>query len=229
MKKSFLLVVISLLTLNNFSQTIELEKKYLDSLINSGRYSPGQLSDMGSRYANLVKNYKYPELPLNQTTGKIDFTDVLTINNLDNKTIYQRCLQWLALSYGNVIYSDQESGKIIANGTLNLKHNAEYGASFGSQAAGIVPISANYTLILTRNKNKIKYQIINIEFMFVDNLETMNQVTLPINSLFPMLAQDQRRWKLFLTVVSKSYISLYIYLKKSLSDYLTSFEEDYNF
>ena len=229
MKKSILLILISLLTINLFSQTMEKEKAYLDSLIHTGKYTPEQLTDIGSRWSNFVKNYKYPELPLNQTTGEIDFTDVLAFNNLDNKTIYQRCMQWLAISYGNVIYADQESGKIIANGTLNLKHNAEYRASFGSKGTRTVQTSTSYTMILTQNKNKIKYQIINIEYTFSNYSETVDQVTLPIHSLFPILSFDQMHWKLFMTALSESYNSFYINLKKSLSDYVNSFEADYNF
>lgn len=229
MKKSCILFMLSLLTINLFSQTIDKEKAYLDSLIHTGRCSPEQLSEIGSRWANFVKNYKYPELPVNQTTGDIDFTDVLAFNNLDNKTIYQRCMQWLAISYGNVIYSDQESGKIIANGTINLKHNAEYRTSFGSKGTRTVQTSTSYTLILTLNKNKIKYQIINIEYTFNNLSETVNQVTLPIHSLFPILAHDQMHWKLFLTVLTESYNSFFINLKKSLSDYVNAFEVDYNF
>lgn len=229
MKKSFLLVIISLLTLNIFCQTIDLEKKYIDSLISKGRFTPEQLSDIGSRWSNFIKNYKYPDLPVNQTTGEIDLTDVLTFNNLDNKTIYQRCLQWVAISFGNVIYSDQESGKIIANGTLNLKHNAEYRASFGSKGTRTVQTSTSYTMVLTLNKNKIKYQIINIEYTFSNYSESLDQVTMPIHSLFPILSHDQMHWKLFMTALSESYTTFYINLKKSLSDYVNAFEADYNF
>jgi hypothetical protein len=229
MKKSILLVIISLLTYNIFSQTLDLEKQYLDSLIHKGKLSQEQLADLGNKWANFVKNYKYPELPLNQATGEIDFTDVLTFTNLDNKTIFQRCLQWIAISYGNVTYSNQESGKIIANGTLNLKHDAEYRASFGSKGTRTVQTSTSYTMILTLNKNKIKYQIINIEYTFGNYSETVDQVTLPIHSLFPIVAHDQMHWKLFMTALTESYNSFYIKLKKSLSDYVNAFEADNNF
>ena len=127
-KKIILVIILIIQTFYINAQLSDSEKQSLDSLLKSGKLNSNQVNQLQNKWFY----FRSPIFKVNNSTGEIYISDILTFANLDKKIIFQRCLEWIALNYGNLIYNDLESGKIIANGLMDLTHYAEYPAGFGS-------------------------------------------------------------------------------------------------
>jgi hypothetical protein len=230
MNKLLLFSVLAILTISAYAQSLEAEKQYMNMRISSGELNNQQIAELGVKWNTFIADYKYPELPIYKVTGEVDFTDVLAFEGLDKKTIYQRCLQWMALNYQELAYHDAEAGKIIANGSVNLNHQAETKIGFGKKAIVPAQTSTNYTLVLTFKDNKMKYNIVNIQYNFTNySLTVVNEVLMPFSALFPIVAQDQLHWEQFITVLNETNKSLGVGLKKTIADYVKGADADYKF
>lgn len=229
MKKIILLIILIIPTFYIYSQSLDAEKQSIDSLLKSGMLNENQAVQLRKKWNAFIANYKYPELKVNNSNGEIDISDILTFKNLDKKIIFQRCLQWIAINYGDLIHNDLESGKIIANGLIDLTHFAEYPFGYGSKDVRQIQTSTNYTLILTLKDNKIKYNITNITYTFTNFSETIYEIFSPISSLFPIVANDQMQWIRFITVLNATTDKFYFRLKNSLVDYVNDVENDNKF
>jgi hypothetical protein len=168
------------------------------------------------------------EFKVNKSTGEIEISDILPFPNLDKKIIYQRCLEWIAINYGSIIYNDLESGKIIATGLIDIEHYAGYQSGFGAARINPVQTASNYTMILTIKDNKIKYIITNITYNFKNFSETIDEISYPIAALYQIKSFDQN-WIRFFTVLNYSSDMFYSGLKNSLTRYVKEAENDYNF
>jgi len=222
-----LIIVLVCFGINIFSQSLDIEQKYINSEIQSGKLNPDQVKTLGVKWNLFNKRFRYPELPLNKVTDEVDFSDTLAFDDKKRNIIFERSLEWIAINYGSILHKDPDSGKIIANGNMNITHTADYKGSFGSLVDYQTVTSANYTMVLTIKDNKMKYNIINIEYTFTDNYGS--SYTLPITSLFPVFSNDESQWKRFLTVLYESKQIFYISLKNSLTEYINKTNEDYNF
>jgi hypothetical protein len=227
MKKILLFIVLIFIVTRLFSQSLDKEQEYINSEIQSGRLNTDQVKTLGVKWNLFNKRFRYPELPLNKITGEVDFSDTLTFEDKKRNVIFERSLEWIAINYGTILHKDPDSGKIIANGNINIAHTADYRGSFSSLVEYKTNTNANYTMVLTIKDNKVKYNIINIEYTFTDNYGS--SFTLPINLLFPVFSNDEDQWKKFLTVLNESKKIFYIALKNSLTDYINNAIEDYNF
>jgi Domain of unknown function (DUF4468) with TBP-like fold len=228
MKKIILLIISIIPTFCINAQSLDAEKQYLESSDKSGKVFTNQV-ELNRKWNAFIAKYTYPELPVNNITGEIEISDILTFTSLDKKTIFQRCMQWIAIKNGFLIHNDFESGKIIANGLIDLTHYAAYPASFGIKEVKQIQTSTNYSIILTLKDNKIKYTITNISYNFTDFSETVSETSMPISSLFPIVAHDQMQWIRFITVLNASNDYFYTRLKKALVDYVADVENDYKF
>jgi hypothetical protein len=232
MKKIILLIVLTIPSLFINSQSLYIENQYPDSMVKSGKLTSAQADQLRKKWNAFIAGYTYPELAVNRSTGEIDITDILTFPNLDKLTLYQRCLQWIAINYGDLIHNDLQSGKIIANGFLNLSHYSDVRVGFGSRETQQTQTPTSYSMILTFKDGKIKYTITNITFTFsrVDAAtESVIESSVPIASLYPIIAQDQTQWKTYVTLLNEAKSRFYIKLKSALTDYVKDVENDYNF
>lgn len=229
MKKIILLIILIIPTFCIYAQSLDAEKQSLDSLLKSGELNTAQVVQLRKKWNAFITNYKYPELTVNNRTGEIGISDILTFTNLDKQIIFQRCLQWIAINYGDLIHNDLESGKIIANGLIDLTHFAEYPSGFVNKEVRQIQTSTYYTLILTIKDNKIKYNITNITYTFTNFSLNISEISFPILSLFPIVAHDQMHWIRFITVLNASTDKFNFILKNSLVDYVTDVENDYKF
>lgn len=227
MKKILLFIVFFWITSSLFSQSLDAEQKYINSEIQSGKLNTDQVKSLGVKWNLFNKRFRYPELPLNKITGEVDFSDTITFEDKKRNVIFERSLEWIAINYGSILHKDPDSWKIIANGNIYVSHTADYQGSFNSLVEYKTVTSANYAMVLTIKDNKLKYNIINIEYTFTDY--NGSSFTIPINSLFPVFSNDEYQWKKYLTVLNESKKILYISLKTSLTDYINNAEQDYNF
>ena len=120
-------------------------------------------------------------------------------------------------------------GKIIANGLIDLTHYAEYPAGFVNRAIRQIKTPTNYSLILTLKDNKIKYNITNINFNFTNFSKTIDEISYPISSLFPIVSQNPIQWVRFISVLNAGTDKFCYRLKNSLVDYINDVENDYKF
>ena len=126
MKKIILLIILTFQTFCIHAQLPDSEKQSIDSLLKSGRLNSDQVIQLQKRMNSL----NYSEFKVNKNTGEIEISDILTFTNPDKKIIFQRCLEWIAINYGDLVHNDLESGKIIANGLIDLTHYSGYQAGF---------------------------------------------------------------------------------------------------
>jgi hypothetical protein len=224
MKKVIFGIILTFQTFCIYSQLPDSEKQSIDSLLKTGRLSSDQAVQL-QRKLNVRDNYAFK---VNKSTGEIEISEILSFINLEKKTIYQRCLEWIALNYGNLVYSDLESGKIIANGLIDINHYAGYQTGFGVTKTVPVQTPVNYTMILTVKDNKIKYIITNITYNFKNFSETVDEISYPISELYQNKSMDQN-WIRFFSVLNSSSDMFYTSLKTSLSNYVKEVEDDNKF
>jgi hypothetical protein len=224
MKKILLIIILMIPAYFIYAQMTERERQSIDSLLKTGKLSQGQIILLQRKW----NAENYPELKINSRTGEVEISDILAFPGLEKKTIYQRCLEWIAISYGDLIYNDLESGKIIANGLIDLTSFIEYGTGFDGKKVRQVKTPVNYTLILTIKENRIRYLITNITYTFMDLPETATEVSFPISSIFPAKVNGPQ-WIRYFTILDASTDKFYFSLKSSLSDYVKDIKNDYNF
>lgn len=229
MKNSFFFLFLFIAAIQMQAQTLEAEKQYMNMLINNEQNNPEKAAELGGKWKTFISDYKYPELPVNSYTGEVDFTDVILFENMDKQIIYQRCLQWIALNFQELAYHDLDAGKIIANGSVTLKHKAETRVSFTKKVSNLTETTANYTLVLTLKGNKLKYNITNVEYTFSNFSESIDEISMPMYSLFPVIAKDPLQWERYTTVLTETKAALAEGLKNAIAGYVKSVESDYKF
>lgn len=228
-KLILLFVIFIVPAIQIYSQSREAEIQSIDSLFKEGKLRTDQVVQLRSKCFNLLKSDPFPELKVNNKTGEIEISDTLIFTNTEKKVIFQRCMQWIAINYGYLVYSDLESGKIIATGLLDLPHFTEYRDGFTSPVITKVLASTSYTMILTLKDNKIKYTITNINYTFTNYSETIDQISFPIASIYPVPSKDQTLWIRYISVLNASTDKFYFKLKNYLADYVSDAENDYKF
>jgi hypothetical protein len=224
MKRIILVIILLIPAFCIFAQLPDAEKHSLDSLLKTGKLNANQVIQLQRKWVSL----KSPLFKVNNSTGEIYISDILTFTNLDKKKVFQRCLEWIAINYGNLVHNDLESGKIIANGLIDLTHYAETPVGFGSIRISQVQTPTNYTLVLTFKDNKIKYNITNITYNFRNFSETIDEISYPITSIYPAKELNQY-WLRFFTIVNASSEMFNVSLKNSLIAYVNDIDNDYSF
>jgi hypothetical protein len=228
MKRILLLIGLILPVLAVNAQSIDAEKQFVNTQISSGKLPPGLVSELGKKWNTFIAEYTYPVLPLNSVTGEVDFTDILTIDNMAKKTIFQRCLQWVALNYHELVYQDFESGKIIANGALNLNHTCETRVAY-KNTISTTQTWTNYTLVLTVKDNKIKYNVVNIDYKFSNYSEIIDEISMPMLSLFPIVNNDPLQWERYTSVLKATNDVFGAEQKKAILEYVKNAGDDDKF
>jgi len=229
MKKIILLIILIIPSYYIYSQEIKPGVPPNDSLFKPGRLKADQVVLLRSKCYSIIKNYKFQKLTPNTKNGEIEILDTLTFANPDKKVIFQRCLQWIAINFGSLVYSDLESGKIIANGLTDLPHFAEFRDGISGTVIASTNTSTSYTMILTLKDNKIKYTITNIFYTFKNYSETTDEISFPISSIYPLTDKNPEQWVRYISALNASVDKFYFQLKKSLVGYVADTENDYKF
>ena len=228
MKRILILIVLILPAISIYAQSVEAEKQFVNIQISSGKLSPHLVTELGKKWNAFITEYNYPVLPVNTLTGEVDFTDILLVDGLDKKTIFQRCLQWGVLNFHEIVYQDFESGKIIANGALNLNHTYETRVAY-KKTENLAQTWTNYTLVLTVKDNKVKYNVVNIVYRFNNYSETVDEISMPMVSLFPIVNNDPIHWERYTTVLKATNDVFGAEQKKAIGEYVKNAENDYKF
>ncbi len=223
MNKILLLIIFAIHAFSINAQLAKNEKRTFDSLLQTGRLTSKQVIEL-QKWSGNEANYAFS---VNKGNGEIEVTDIIPFTN-DKRVLFQRCLQWIAINYGNLVYNDLESGKIVANGTLDL--TTYDGSQTGLRATKVsqIPTPVSYTMILTVKDNKLKYTITNISYTFTNLLYPESDVTYPISAIYPLKNANLNLIRYY-TSLDASSDMFYSKLKNSLADYLKEAENDYDF
>jgi len=106
--------------------------------------------------SNVLGQKETPKLPIDSSTSKITYSEVVYVDSLTNKQeLFSRAREWFAKAYKsstNVIQmDDKESGKIVGKALMQVYHKA-LGSNYPS---GYI----NYTISIYIKEGRYKYEI----------------------------------------------------------------------
>ena len=206
-------------------QTIQIERNYVNSIVQSPTTNDFDRSDIVKKWSKFSREYVYPVLDIDTTKSELQFSQIIEIDSLSKKIIFQRCEQWFVLSYFQVLYSNFEAGKMIATASANIPHKFETN-SFRNKALKSVTTKTDYVLTLTIKENKIKYEISDMKY-YVQSLES--EYATPVTSLFPIVSKDSSEWLKSLTYFQNLNKVLMVDLQQTLKNYIEEYKQDYLF
>lgn len=207
------------------SQTIELERNYVNSIIQSPNTDDFTKNELIKKWNKFSKEYVYPIIEIDTTKSELQFSDIIEIDSLSKKIIFERCEQWFVLSYFQVFYSNLEAGKMIATASANIPHKSETN-SFGNKSKRSGTTKTDYILTLTIKENKIKYEISDMKY-YIQSLESED--VMPVISLFPIVSKNSTEWLKSLTYFQNLNKVLMVDLQLTLKNYIDEYKQDYQF
>jgi len=234
-----LLFTIEMISISNvIGQTQKLEEANLHEMVTSGKLITTEYSSYGKKWNNLLEEMGgYPELPYNENTNTIEFSQVFEFPGIDKKTIYNRILEWSALTFGSLNavlhYENFETGKIILKGMFEITYRLETKSFWGFEKESISRSECTETYIFTIKDNKLKIEIANLMYEYTVGGMSLAGTYYPesktirsIHSLYPITKDDPVTWKgkLNLLVETSDKInslltSLYLHLENYADDY----------
>ena len=122
-------------------QTIQIERNYVNSIIQSPTTNDFDRSDIVKKWSKFSREYVYPVLDIDTTKSELQFSQIIEVDSLSKKIIFERCEQWFVLSYFQVLYSNFEAGKMIATASANAAERS-MGARIFPAASGFLPIDS---------------------------------------------------------------------------------------
>lgn len=238
MKTLFAILLFSA-TIASQSQTQEIEIENLKNLAQKEEINIDQYKRYAIQWRDLMEEMGgYPNLPFDSNYENIVFHFTDNVNT--PKTItYNRILEWAAINFGSLSsvlhYKDYETGKIILKGFFEVPHKKDYKNFWGTLKETIASTKCFQTYIFTIKEDKIKLQIINMEYEFLIpgfNSNTLyipdRYIITPIYQLYPVTQYKPEYWKQNLDLLQQSNNKI-ILLHADLIDYIGFYEADYSF
>jgi len=236
--KNTLLFIFAIYTQIIFSQTIDIEKANLDKRYQSGGITQLEYQELGKNWREVIKSLGgYPDLPYDTISNEIEFEFIKTFPSLDKKTIYNRIMEYSALSFGSIDavlhYSNLETGKIIIKGWFELIHMADIPNFWGEKKEVIKKEKCYFTYLYTIKDGKLKIQIVNLNYKYTVDGYISSSIYIPtrdeefsIRTLYPITSADPMLWKARLDILKQTNIKI-----KSLTDRLTTYiiNKDYDY
>lgn len=236
MKKQLFLLLL-LCPFFSISQTLDLEKAYMDEQLNAKLKSIADIQEISKNWHEFLRNNKYPELPYNKETGLFEFMSIVPINDISNDVAFNRSLEWIAINFGNIgdvlHYSNPDDGKIIVKGTINLTNKTDIKNFWGKQKETIEITEGYFTLSITIANNKMKFQFFNFSYKrnFFDPLLGIlypSGLILNAEDLFPIISFDNLQWKRNISLIEQTNIQIKLFAL-SIGKYVQDLDEDYSF
>jgi hypothetical protein len=227
-----LLLALLLITVCS-AQSIELEKKLLTERYQKGEFDVYKFQRLGKEWRELILKTGYPELPFTKDSTEIYYGYVTEFDQLDEKIIFSRVEEWLALHYDNlndkVEYKDAAMGKILLNNSIAVTPLVYRPKSNPST----VYYEAVNRFTVAGNKLRIEIFQINIVYYYSGNSNPEYYVdphshSYPIISFFPISKHESEDWLSITSILqwTKSDIEQMV---KSLTDFVADYTNDYNF
>ena len=242
MRNSIIFLVLLLCCLPQLlhSQTFELEKKSLNSLIESGKYSQEELKVIGAAWNNLLEDFGgYPELPYNPVTKNIEYIKVDTFHGIQKKDIYRRVKEWVAINYGSINsvlhYEDYDSGKIIVKGRFSVLVDDRYKNIWGNAKETVISLKCYHTVIFTVKEGRMKTEYRDIEYESESGGYAAGTYYVPVSTikydmtmLYPITAKDKSTWVSRLSTLKQTTSSVEA-SQESIKIYISSVNAEEKF
>jgi hypothetical protein len=241
MKKLIASLLLFLWSLIIFAQSWEAEEKNLSRRIQSGQLTQQETAELIPQWRKFKEDFgTYPELPFNQN-NILEYSFIFE-NNLDKKVLYNRVLEWAAISFGALDavlhYENFESGKIILKGSFKITYVGDFsgGGFWGNKIEERTSSAkAGQTYVITIKDNKLKLQIIDIEieiklggYYTGTYYKPSEDIKVSIDFLYPISNSDKIAWKGNLNRLSDINTKI-INLSNSLNAYISNYSNDYDF
>ncbi|MEI7677291.1 MAG: DUF4468 domain-containing protein [Bacteroidales bacterium] len=238
--KTALLIICSFLTISASSQTYNLETENMTRRYTSGEFSSEDYKMYGKDWAELIKSMNgYPSLPYNEETKEIDFKWIKSFDKLEKKTIYDRIMEWSAVSFGSLSsvlnYSNLENGKILMKGWFEVYYKIDIQTFFSSKKESANSVKCFFTYVFTIKDNKLKVEVIDINYKYYIPYNMIGSTYVPsyeidrsIKSFYPITSSASIEWKGRLDLLYETNNKLNQFIN-NLEKYIKNKSTDYNF
>jgi hypothetical protein len=215
------------------AQSVELEKKLLTERYQKGEFDVYKFQRYGKEWRELILKTGYPELPFTKDSSDIYFGYVTEFDRLDEKIIFSRVEEWLALHYDNlkdrIEYKDVAMGKIMLNNSIAVTPLIYRPKSN--------PSAVYYEAVnrFTVAGNKLRTEIFQIKIIYYYGGNSNPEYyvgpysqSYPMTSFFPISKNESEDWLSIASILqwTKSDIEQMV---KSLTDFVADYSNDYNF
>lgn len=216
------------------SQTLELEKKHINSLIAK---DPESAKSKSNAWNKALKEVSYPNLPYDAATGKIAYQKILKFENIDKKTILNRVKEWTAREFGSYEsvkdYLNEETGKFIVKGYFTVNMTLNYRFIFDNKVTNAFKCYSN--LVFTVKDNAIKIEVLHPELNTSIAGTTIgatyypsSSITTSIQNYFPITQFDEKQYINYINFtneINNGYINIF----KEVDNYIKDYKNDYGF
>ena len=235
MKKMFL-TLFTCLPLFSVSQTIQLEKDYMNKLLTDNVQTGPAVAELNNRFMAFIAQNPYPELPYNKQLNSFEFKQVFEIE-VSKDVAFNRTLEWVAINFGNISevlhYSNKDDGKIVVKGLLKLAHKMEYKNFWGTIKESAEITDGKFTMVVTIKNDRIKIEYLNFKYSIsyydavLHSWINSNRYT-SAEVLFPIVAFPENEWKRNLSLLEATDFDVKS-TTKSIINYVNNVNQDYSF
>lgn len=218
------------------SQTIQLEKDYMNNLLLTKEKTGLEVTELNNKFQDFIKENTYPELPYNKELKIFEFVQVSEIK-VSKGVAFNRVLEWVAINFGNIgdvlHYNNIDDGKIIVKGVLNLANKADYKNFWGVLKESAEISIGKFTTAITIKENKIKIEFLNFEYSS-SYYDVISHTWIPLNmyspaeALFPVIKFPENQWKRNISLLEATDYDVKA-TAKSIVAYINGSQDDYNF
>jgi hypothetical protein len=221
-------------------QTLELEKQYLNDLIQSGKINQDEAKKIGTSWHNMLNELGgYPELPYNPKTEQIEFIHIDTFTDISKRIIFDRVKEWIAINYGSINevlhYENFNTGKIIVKGSTKYYIDDIVNNFWGDPKSVVRSLLQYHTCIYTIVDNKLKSEFTNLEYESesggyanVNYYVPVSKINYSIWQLYPVTISEEETWISRLSTLKMTNERI-DFLGKSIKEYIESSSIDYDF
>ncbi|MCK5856666.1 MAG: hypothetical protein KAG64_04205 [Bacteroidales bacterium] len=239
MKKILLLFLSLTFSSQIYSQTEKIEINNLSKRYQSGEFGLEALKEYGAAWQKLIQDMDgYPNLPYNPITKSLVFNYILD-TKLEKEKVFSRILEWSAINFGSITnvlhYKSLKDGKIILKGNFEVNYRKDYKNFWGSSKEKYTKTTCYQTYVFTIIENKVKLEVINIEYSFhyygytyANTYIPSKVVKIKIDNIYPITNFDSDLWKENLDLLYQTNNNI-IRISKNINDYINSIEKDYTF
>lgn len=230
--RHILIFVLTICTVTDgFTQTIELEKAYLQKMFDKMELTSGQV--MTRKKA--LERANYPNLEYDTSSGTFSHTLSQSFPGVKKEVLFERIHQWAAFAFNDkdasVKYQNLEEGKIIATGFSVINYDDYFDNLFGVPIPTGDRLISWYNILFTVADESVKVEFMSIKYVVYSLTVDFNlgqqviERTYYINEFFPLTQyrQNEMNGKINLlnetmAVQKKQFNSMAKYAAKTQED-----------
>lgn len=220
-----------------FGQTKELEEEYIMKQHYQREITDVELTYQVNKWRKLLDDFGgYPDLPFREDTKELDYTMVFSFEGLSKEVIYNRIMEWAAISFGNINqvmhYSDLLTGKIVLKGHFNFLYRDDDESFWGKLKEDVEAARCYQTWVFTIVEGSLKIETFNVRYeilvYYASPYASSRTISKNIEDMYPITRADPIEWKGRLSILQTTSVE-FAKIYASLKEYITDYYDDYNF